>query len=91
MKYGVFGDVLIRIRTKHKSKRWIVIVSFFEIIIHTDIHIHLSNILMGDFCRFQVNQYKALENVIIKHKIYIIIVFFRVNMLLSGNECISLS
>ena len=46
---------------------------------------------MGNFAGFQINQNKALQDIVIKNQINKIVFFFCMNMLLSCNKCISFS
>lgn len=41
-------------------------MSAFQFIIHPDVHIHLSDILMRYTGGFKVNQQKTLENIVVK-------------------------
>lgn len=46
---------------------------------------------MRYFLRFQINQDKTFQNVIVKYQINIIVFFICMNVLLSGNKSISLT
>ena len=59
-KYGVADNGFIFIRAEDNAEGGIVILASFEIIKHTDIHIHLADILVGEFVDLQVNEYEAL-------------------------------
>ena len=58
----------------------------YKIVIHLDIHIHLSYILIAEFGCFQINENEATQMVIIEYQIDVIIFLFRMNMLLSVNK-----
>lgn len=46
---------------------------------------------MGDFAGFQIHQHKALKNIVVEHKVDIVVLFFCVDMLLAGYKGIALA
>lgn len=46
MKYGIACYILIRIVTQNYANRGIITFSALQFIIHSHIHIHLSNIIV---------------------------------------------
>lgn len=91
LKDRISGNVFVCIRTKNDPDRRIVAFCPFQFIVHPDIHVHLSYVLMGNLACFQIDQNKTFQDVIVEHEINVVILFFRMNMLLSGNERISFS
>ena len=67
----------------------VVIRSAFQFIIHPDVHIHLSDILMRYTGGFKVSQQKTLENIVVKDQVNIEIPGICGYMLLAINESIT--
>ena len=67
----------------------VVVRSAFQFIIHPDVHIHLSDILMRYTGGFKVNQQKTLENIVVKDQVNIEIPSICGYMLLAINESIT--
>lgn len=88
---GVFGNVLIRIGTKDDADGRIIALAALQFIVHADIHIHLTYVLMGDFAGFQIDQHKAFEDIVVEHEVDVVVLFFRVDMLLAGYKGIALA
>ena len=91
MHDGIPGDVLVRIRAKDNTDGWVVSFAPLHLIVHTDINIHLPYITVGNLFGLQIDQHKALQNVVVKHQIDIVILLFGVNVLLSCDKGIALS
>lgn len=91
MQDRVSRDVLAGFATQQNANRGIVALFAFEFVVHPNIHIYLTDILMGDRAHFQINQNIAFQFDVIEHKVDVVI--FRVghNVLLSGHESKSLS
>ena len=53
---GISGDVIVSLRTKNNAYCRIVTLTAHPFIVHPYIHIHLPYILMGDGCRFQIDE-----------------------------------
>ncbi len=83
VKHGVSGDIFISILAKKNSNGRIIIFSAFKFIIHSDIHIHLSDILMLYGRSLQINQYEAFQDIVIENKVNKIILSFGMDMLLA--------
>ena len=60
MHNGIPSDVLICIRAKDNTDGWIVSFAPLHLIVHTDIHIHLAHITVGNLFGLQIDQHKAL-------------------------------
>ena len=66
---GIFNDSFIFVCTEQDANGRIISGTPFEVIEHTDIHIHLPDIAVCEFGCLEVNQHKALEQVVVKHQI----------------------
>lgn len=91
MHDGIPGNIIVRVRAQYDSNCRIVSFSSFHFIIHPDVHIHLPNILVCDLFRFQIDQHKAFKNIVIEHKINLVVLFLRMNMLLPCHKSIAFS
>ena len=91
MHNRITGNIIICIGTKNNTDCWVITLTTFQFIIHTDIHIHLSYILMCYLLCFQVNEDKAFQYVIVEYKVDIVVLLLRMNMLLSCHKSISFS
>ena len=49
VQYGIAGYVFIRFSTKQEPNGWVVSFLSHHLIVHSHIHIHLSNVLMTKF------------------------------------------
>ena len=84
---GVFGYVLVGFSTKDDTYCRIVNSFLINLIKHSDIHIHLPDILMSDSGGFKIYQEETLQVVIIEYKVDIVVGSFGSNTLLSANLC----
>ena len=91
MQDGVFSNILVRIGAKDDADGRVIALAALQFVIHSDIHIHLTHVLMGDFAGFQIHQHKALKNIVVEHKVDIVVLFFCVDMLLAGYKGIALA
>ena len=73
MQDGKSSNVLAGFRTEQYADGRVVAFRAFQLIIHSYIHIHLSNVLMGDFGRLQVDQYEAFHQVIVEYQVYVVV------------------
>lgn len=87
---GILGNVLVRVGAKDDADGRVIAFAALQFIVHTNIHIHLSYVLMGDFAGFQIHQHKAFEDIVIEHEVDVVVLFLCVDMLLAGYKSISL-
>ena len=59
------------ISTQKDSNRRIIVLLHHISCVIVNIHLHLPDVLMGKVARFQVNQDKAFENIIVENEINI--------------------
>ena len=86
----VSGDIFIRFGTENNPERRIVTLTALQFVIHPDIHIHLSDILMCDLICLKVNQNKTFKDIIVKDKVDIVIIQFCTDMLLARDSVLTL-
>ena len=86
MQDRVSRNVLAGFTTQQNADCGVVALFAFKFIVHPNIHINLTDILMGDRAHLQVNQNIAFQFDVVEHKVDVII--FRVghNMLLPGHK-----
>ena len=87
----IFGNVLVRIGAKDDANSRVIALAALQFIIHTDVHIHLPYVLMGDFAGFQIHQHKAFEDIVVEHEVDVVVLFFCMNVLLAGYKGIALA
>jgi hypothetical protein len=56
------------------------------LVIHTHIHVHLADILMGQLSGFQIEEHEALEQVVVKDQVKVKILRLRADPLLASDE-----
>ena len=83
---GILCNILVRVGAKDDTDGRAIPLAALQFIIHTDVHIHLPYVLMGDFAGFQIHQHKAFEDIVVDD---VIILFFCVDMLLAGYKGIT--
>lgn len=88
---GILGNILIRVGAKDDADCWVIALAALQFIVHTDIHIHLPYVLMGNFAGFQIDQHKALEDIVVEHEVDVVVLFLCVDMLLAGYKGIALA
>ena len=86
MQNRVSGDIFICFGAKNDAYSWVVPFTAFQLVIHSDVHIHLPNILMSDLVGFQVDKYKTFQNIIVEYQINKIVLLFHLSLVkVSGN------
>lgn len=58
MQHGVAGDVLVGFRTEDDADGRIVAIVAHQLVVHSDVHIHLSHVLVRNGRRFEVDQHE---------------------------------
>ncbi len=81
---GQLYKCVILALTKQNADSRLLEVLLHKAVIIIDIHLHLSEILMGELVCFQVDEDIALQQSVIKDKIYIIVVFIEGETFLAG-------
>ncbi len=90
-QYGVFGNGGVGFGAEQDADGWVVAFGAFEVIEHPHIHIELPDVLVGDLVGFQLYDYEAFEEVIVKNEINEKIGGFGADVLLASNEGKSLA
>ena len=72
MQHRIFYHRFIFICAENNAYRWVIIRLLLQIIKHTYVHIHLSDVLMRQLMVFQIYQHKTFQNIIIKNQINVI-------------------
>lgn len=91
MKYGVTGYVFVCIGTEDDAQCGVVALGALEFIVHSAVHVHLSDILMCDFAGLEVDEDEALEDVVVENEVYVVVFFFGVDVLLTCYKGVSFS
>ena len=89
MEYGVFRDVLACLGAENQTDGGVVAFGAFEVVVHPHIHVHLPDILMGDFRGIEVNEQKSLQQVVVEDEVYVEVADICAYMLLPCNECVA--
>lgn len=61
MQDGVFSNILVRIGAKDDADGRVITLAALQFVIHTNIHIHLTYVLMGNFAGFRSTSTKHLR------------------------------
>ena len=64
----------------------VVVRGTLEVINHAHVHVHLANILMGEFSGFQVKEAEAFEQVVVEHQVNVEGLGFGADAHLAGDE-----
>ena len=86
VQYGVVCHIFIGVGTEQNADGGVVTIWTYKVIVHLDIHVHLSYILITQFVCLQVNEDKTTEVIVIEYKVYVIILFFCMDMFLSVHK-----
>ena len=86
VQYGIAGDVLVRFRTEDDADGRIVALAAHTLIVHPDVHIHLSHVLVRDGRRLEVDQYERFEDIVVENEVYKIVLFLGTDQLLPRHE-----
>ena len=76
VQYGIVCHIFVCIGTEQDADSRVVTIWTYKLIVHLDIHVHLSHILITQFVCLQVNKDKTAEVIVIEYKIYVIILLF---------------
>ena len=79
-------NIFICIGTEQDADCWVVTIRAHKFIVHFDIHIHLSHILITQLVCLQVNEDETAEVIVIEHKVYVIIFLLCMDMFLPVNK-----
>lgn len=69
LQHAIVNDGFVFFGTKNNSDCWVIICRFYPILKDPDVHIHLSDVLVGQLADLQVDQHKTLEQKIVKDQI----------------------
>ena len=72
----VAGNIFVGLRTKDDADGRVVVLAAHPLIIHPDVHIHLSHVLVRDGRRFEVDQHKRFEDVVVEYEVDKIVFLF---------------
>lgn len=88
---GILCNILIRVGAEDDADGWVIALAALQFVIHTNIHIHLTYVLMGNFAGFQIHQHKTFEDIVVEHEVDVVVLFFCMNVLLAGYKGIALA
>ena len=86
VQYGVVCHIFIGVGTEQDADGGVVTIWTYKLIVHLDIHIHLSHILITQLVCLQVNEDETAEVIVIEHKVYVIIFLLCMDMFLPVNK-----
>ena len=78
-----FYERIVLALAKKNADGWFLKILFHETVIVVDVHLHLTEILMGEVIHFQVNKDIALKESVVEHKVNIEMSFLESESLLS--------
>lgn len=87
----VLGYVFAGFCAEDESDGGVVAFGAFEVIVHSDVHVHLAYVLMGDFGGLEVYEQEGFEEIVVENKIYVEVSGISGDVLLSGYECVAFS
>ena len=73
-------------RAEHDADGRVVVFRPFQFIVHSDVHVHLSDILMGNLAHLQIYEDIAFQHHIVEHEVDEVVFRIRADMLLPGDE-----
>ena len=71
---------------QHNANGRIVALGALQVVIHPHIHVHLSHVLVGDLSLFQVDEDKALQEIVVENKVDVEVAHVGEDMLLTGHK-----
>ncbi len=86
MQYGVAHHGFVFGFAEDDTHRGVVVGLAFEVVEHAYVHVHLAYVLMGYFSSFEIEQHKALQQVVIKYQIDVEVAGFGTNAKLPAHE-----
>ena len=86
MEYGVSGYILIGIGREYDADGWVVAFASHEFVVHADIHIHLTYVLMADGIGLEIDEDEALEDVVVEDEIDVVVAFLRSDEFLTSHK-----
>lgn len=89
VEYGVFRDVLACLGAENQADGRVVAFGAFEFIVHPYVHVHLPDILMGDFRGLEINEQKGFQHVVVEDEVYVEVSDICAYMLLACDECVA--
>ena len=69
MKHGITDDRGVLLRAEDDPDRRIVVWTALNVISHAHVHVHLTDVLMRQLARFEIEQDEALQQVIVENQI----------------------
>lgn len=89
VEYGVFRDVLACLGAENQTDGGVVAFGAFEVIVHPHIHVHLPDILVGDFRGLEVNEQKGFQQVVVEDEVYVEVSDVCAYVLLACDKCVA--
>ena len=86
MQYRILCYCFIGFCTKQNTNCRIIVFPLNEVIVHTNIHIQLSYILMSQRMCLEFKQNKTLNTEVVEDKVDIVVTCFGLYMLLTVNK-----
>lgn len=86
---GVAGNVCACFRGEDDAYGGIIIGAPYLVVKHADIHVHLSDVLMGDGPAFEVREYVALKDDVVEDKVDVVVPAHAAQMVLASHKGIT--
>src|SRR5574344_587712 len=90
-KRGILGHVLVRIGAEDDADGGIVALALRVFVVHLQVPVHLSHVLIGNLVHLEVDKHKALDDVVVEHQVDVIVVVHRMDVLLACYKGIPLA
>ena len=69
MEDGVAHHGGIFVGAENDSHRWVVALTAPQVVVHANVHVHLSDVLVGELARLEIEEDEALEQVVVEDEI----------------------
>jgi hypothetical protein len=83
---GIAGNGVILLRAENQTDGGIISVRPVPLLVKTDVTIHLADVLMGKLSYFEIDQYNAFEQIVVKHEVDKEILVGKADALLTRDE-----
>ena len=84
--HGILHQHVVFFFCQYNANRWIISSGVFFAFNIAQIHVHLANTFVAGFFFFEVYQYKALQNTMVKHQIDIMVSIAQGDTVLPSNK-----
>ncbi len=83
---GIVHKGFVLVGAEDDAQRGVVVLAAFEVVEHPHIHVHLPNVSMAEFVRLQVDEDKALEEIVVEDQIDVEVGGLGANAKLAAHE-----